>query len=270
MEGLTSMLQTAAYSQTFSAAQTDVDFPVVSDPSITVTAANHWLPNYPGYIMWVYANALLLQRVRVSTPKVKPISRLLVRPIEQAAAPSSRPQLSEFFRDPPQIRANEEIQILYTTTTAVAERGFVVVTLGDRNMNAPQGDVYTIRATTAFTTVANAWTSGILTLDDVLEAGRYSVIGMEAIQATLEAARLIWPGGQLQQIANVARPGVVGLPNLGAQGTRYFRFGRMGEFGQFESYAPPQLDALNSAAVANPEVYLDIVEVRKGLFGQAA
>jgi hypothetical protein len=264
------MLHTFAYSQTFGAAQTDVDFPAVSDPSVTVTAANHVLYPIPFKLMWVYANALLLQRVRISTPKVKPISRLLVRPIEQAAAPTSRPQFAEWFRDPISLRANEEIQVLYTTTTAVGERGFVIITVGNNDRNINQNEVYTLRATTAFTSIANTWTNGNIVLDDVLEAGRYSIVGMEAIQATLEAARLIFPGAPIAGLPPQIRPGVIGLPSLGAQGTRYFRWGFLGEFGQFEQFAPPQVEILNSAAVANPEIYLDVIEVRHGIMGQAA
>jgi hypothetical protein len=259
------VLHTVAYSQTFGAAQTDVDFPAVTDPSVTVTAANHIFFPRAVSLMWAYANALLLQRVRISTPSLKPYSRPLIRPIEQAAAPSSRPEFSELFRNPIDIKATEEIQILYTTTTAVGERGFVILTAGDNDRSIYPGENYVIRATTAFTTVANAWTSGALALDDTLAPGRYQIIGMEAIQATLEAARLIFPGapipGQLPQI----RPGVIGLPNLGAQGTRYFRMGYLGVFGEFESVAPPVVECLNSAAVANPEVYLDIVRLRDGI-----
>lgn len=260
------MLHTIAYSQTFAAPQTDVDFPAVTDPSVTVTAANHVFFPVPVQIMVAYANALLIQRVRISTPSLKPVTRPLIRPLEQAAAPSSRPQLSEFFRDPINIKALEEIQLLYTTTTAVAERGFVILTVGDNVRTIAPGELYVLRATTAFTAVANAWTAGALVLDDVLAPGRYQIVGMEAIQATLEAARLIFPGapyGQGQIMPQV-RPGVVGLPSLGAQGTRYFRFGYLGSFGEFENVAPPVVEILNSAAVANPEVYLDIISVRQG------
>jgi hypothetical protein len=256
------MLATIAYTQTYSAAQTDVDFPVLSDPSFT-TLNNHAIFPIPTWLQWAYANALLLQRVRISTPRLRPISRPLIRPIEQAAAPSSRPQFMEWFRHPIMLNALEEIQILYTTTTAAAERGFVILTVGDNNRNIPQGDMYTIRGTTSYTTTANAWSSGVITLDDTLAPGRYSVIGMDVFQATLEAARLIFPAGSIQGGWAAARPGVLGNV-IGGQGTRYMRYGILGELGQFNSYALPQIDALNSAAVANPEVYLDIVQVSQG------
>jgi len=104
----------------------------------------------------------------------------------------------------------------------------------------PTGAAYTLRATSSFTATANQWTAGAFILDQVLPAGRYSVIGMSVISATAVFGRLIFP-------AQTYRPGVLGA---------------MGELGQFDSIAQPQLEVFCTSADTEQTVFMDCIRIR--------
>jgi hypothetical protein len=88
------MLWTMAYSANYTSAQTDADMPLLADQSATVDSNNHPLLPIKLKGIWLYGLGNTLLRVRISTPKFRPIARPLIRPIEVAANPSSRPILA--------------------------------------------------------------------------------------------------------------------------------------------------------------------------------
>lgn len=255
-----------AYSANYTAAQVDTDTGLLTDVTATVDSANHPLLPIPLFGMWYYALGLTLSRVRISAPKFRPIARPLIRPVEQAANPSSRPIFMEAWRHKLLFNAVEPIAMLVSNNaTSSGERDFVLASFGDGNMNSPQGDQYTVRFTTAFTPTANTWSpSGNITFDDTLQAGRYSIIGLDTFNTGGVAARLAFPGAPIPGQCNTVRPGVIMNTANGSQATRYFRYGYLGEIGQFESFAPPQLEVLQTGATTNPEGYFDIVNIRLG------
>jgi hypothetical protein len=259
------MLWTFAYTDSTAAAQTDTDIAFLADQSVVPDGANHPLLPLPLKLMWCYALGLTVTRMRINTPKFRPFARPLIRPIEGAALPSLRPQISENWRNTVAFNAVEGIQVLRTNTTGVAERDFALLTVGDGNRNVLQVDEYCMRFTTVFAPVVNVWTiSGAIAFDDPLTAGQYAINGFEIGSAGAVATRLVFPGPQAGNPLPQARPGVVATTSLVTQGTRYFRHGYLGEFGRFESFQPPQIEMLNTAATANPEGYLDIVLTRPG------
>lgn len=255
------------YTDSTSAAQTDTDIPLATDSMIT-SLNNHPLFPVPVKVRWWFGLGLTMTRVRLSAPRLKPIVRPVLQPVNQLATVQSPLPLMDYFRHSIVLNPVEETQMLRTNTTAVAERDHVVLCVGDDNYNVPQGDMYVARATTAFTGTANAWSTGAITLDDTLSVGRYSIVGMRVNDATGVAARLIFPGapvvGGLPQI----RPGVVCRANNAQVDPLVFREGLGGELGQFESFALPVLEIMDAGPTANPEVFWDIVNVRMGARAQ--
>lgn len=257
------MFTTVAYTDSTSAAQTDTDIPALSDPSMTILNS-HFIFPAPVLVYWIYGLGLTMTRLRLSTPRLRPISRPVINPVDQSATPTENFRLFEYWRHPIRLNPVEEIQFLRTNTTAVAEREFVILTVGDGNMNVPQGDLYVSRATTAFTPTVNVWSSGSLTMDDTLQVGRYSIVGLRVNNASGCAARLIFPAPAQQGLMQQFRPGVRISQSNADEGIWWMRYGLMGEYGQFESFALPQVEVLAPVATANPEVFLDIVPVRVG------
>lgn len=265
------MFLTVAYSATSgTVAFTDQDLTLVSDPSVTNLNGHPIFP-VPVWVQWAYALGLTLTRVRISAPRLRPITRPVIQPVDASNTPSEAYRLIEYFRHPIQLNPVEEIQMLATKTSIVAETDVVVLTVGDNQRNVPQGDMYTLRMTTSYTPTVGVWTSGALTADDTLQVGRYSIIGLRVNNANAAAARLIFPGAPVAGALPQIRPGVIATQSNSTEGYWQFRYGVMGEFGQFESFALPQVEVLvptGQAATANPEVFFDIVPVRVGARAQ--
>lgn len=251
------------YTDSTAAAQTDTDIPLATDSMITVLN-NHPLFPAPVWVQWWAAVGLTITRVRLSTPRLKPIVRPVLDAINKLATIEDPLPIKEYFKHPIMLNKTEETQMLRTNTTAVAERDHVVLCVGDNQRTITQGDLYIARATTTFTPTANVWTTGTITLDDTLSVGRYSIVGMRVNDATGIAARLIFPGAPVQGALPQIRPGVVCKVSTGQTDTPMFRFGAMGEYGQFESFALPALEIMDAGPTANPEVFFDIVPVRMG------
>jgi hypothetical protein len=257
------MFMIVDYTDSTAAAQTDTDIPLASDSMITALN-NHPLWPVPVQIRWWFGLGLTMTRVRLSAPKVKPIVRPVLSIINQAATVGDPLKIFDYWRHSIMLNAVEETQMLRSNTTAVAERDHVVLAVGDGNLNVPQGEMYVARATTVFTPTANLWSTGALTMDDQLQVGRYSIIGMRCNDATGIAARLIFPGAPIQGGIPNIRPGVVCRANVGQSDYFPHRYGGQGELGQFESFAMPVAEVMDAGPTANPEFLFDIVVVRIG------
>ena len=261
------MFHTVMYGDSTAAAQTDTDMPALTDPSTTILN-NHFIFPVPLWAQWVYGLGLTVTRFRISAPRLRPITRPVINPVDQAATPTENLRVMDYWRHPIMFNPVEEIQILRTNTTAVAERDWLILTVGDNQRNVPQGDMYTMRATTAFTPTVASWTAGVVTNDDTLQVGRYSIVGLRVNNSGGVGARLIFPGAPVQGQLPQIRPGIKVDQSNATEGIFWTRFGIMGEYGQFESFALPQLEVMAAVATANPEVIYDIINVRVGARAQ--
>jgi hypothetical protein len=258
------MLWLFDYSDSTSAAQTDTDIPLKTDTSVPSTNSHPLLP-IPMWVQWVCGVGLTMTRLRISTPRVKAIARPVIQPVNQAATMADPLPICEYWRHNIQLNPVEEVQMLRTNTTAVAEVDHALLCVGDNQRNVQQGDLYTARGTTSFTPTINAWSAGVITMDDTLQVGRYQIIGMRVNDATGIGARLVFPGTPLAgaTLTNF-RPGVPCRKNNGQSDWYPSRFGHIGPYGEFESFALPQLEIMDAGPTANPEVFFDIVVQRVG------
>jgi hypothetical protein len=250
-----------------SAPQTDTSIAWPNDPTLNFDSGGRPLLPIDLMVNWCYALGLTVNRMRFQLPHLLPYGRPAIRPIEAAASPSSRPQLSENWRNPFYIKANEPVVVQRTNTTGVAEVDICAVDVTDGNKNTPQGDLYTLRFTKTITPTALTWTaSGSIIFDDNLTPGRYSVLGADMGFGSGGIWRFIFPGPPLiGPSMGPVRAGGIGNQNLTSQGTRYQRWGYWGELGQFESLAPPQIDFFWISATAFSEGYVDVTPVRFGV-----
>lgn len=257
------MFMVVDYTDSQTAAQVDTDIPLATDSMVTSLNSH---PLFPAsvFVQWWYGLGSTMTRVRLSAPKVKPIARPVLSLCDQGTAPSDPLKILDYFRHTISLNKTEEIQMLRTKTSAVAERDHVVLAVGDGNRAVPGAEMYIARGTTSFTPTANAWSTGSITMDDTLGVGRYSIIGMRCNDATGVAARLIFPGAPIQGAFPQIRPGVPCRTGQGQSDWFPSRFGGMGELGQFESFALPVLEIMDAGPTANPELLFDIVPVRLG------
>lgn len=257
------MFMIVDYNDSQATAQVDTDIPLATDSMVT-SLNSHPLFPAPVMVQWWYGIGLTMTRVRLSAPKVKPIARPVLSVVDTANAPTDPLKILDYFRHSITLNKTEEIQMLRSKTSAVAEVDHVVLAVGDGNRTVAGGEMYIARATTAFTGVLNKWSTGSINMDDTLGVGRYSIIGMRCNLATGIAARLIFPGAPIQGAFPQIRPGVPCRTGAGQSDWFPSRFGGMGELGQFESFAVPVLEVMDAGPTANPEVLFDLVPVRLG------
>lgn len=251
------------------AAATDTDMSLVSDPSVT-NLNNHPIFPVPTWIQWAYASGLTVTRGRITAPRLRPITRPLIHPVDnQGSVPTPLWPWVEWWRHPVQLNPVEEIQILITKTSAIVEQDIAVLTVGDNQRNVPPGDMYVLRCTSTNGVVALAWQPAANTPDDTLQVGRYSIIGMHVVNGAAFAARLIFPGAPVAGGLPQIRPGcLVHQLDVNNQWP-WLRYGLQGEYGQFESFALPQTEVLGAAApAASTQSFFDIVDVRVGARAQ--
>ena len=119
---------------------------------------------------------------------------------------------------------------------------------------APNGEVETIKATSSTTTTPFVWTLCKLDLSQQLRAGKYAIVGLRAVSATLAAARLVIPG-------SAYRPGVLGVRNVYQIRDDVTSNMRLGNWGEFEHTFVPQLEVLTVGTDTSQVVYLDVVKI---------
>lgn len=262
------MFLTVAYSATSGAAAfTDQDMTLVSDPSVTNLNGHPIFP-VPTWIQWIWVGGTTVTRARISAPRLRPITRPVVAPADTTTTPGSLAPSVEFWRHPLQLNPVEEIQVLVTKTSVVAETDLAVLTVGDNQRNVPQGDMYVLRLTSTNGTTTLVWNPAANTADDTLQVGRYSIIGLRVVNVGGAAARLIFPGAPVVGALPQIRPGVLVLQSDQVQTWQWMRYGGMGEYGQFESFALPQTEVLGVTPAAATESFFDIVDVRVGARAQ--
>jgi hypothetical protein len=243
------------YSSTPGAASTLADVPAVQDPAVTLVNGHPIFP-IPIQCIGAYAGgALTLTRAQLSTPKLRAITATNLRPLDVAAVPATRPPLIEYFRHPLSLNPIDENQILASTSAIAATPLLIAIMYGDGNFNVPPGDLFSIHASQSITTVANAWATGPITLDQPLPAGRYAVVGMDTFGTGEVFSRLVFPN-------QVWRPGGLAGATAAFINTRYSRWGNLGVFGEFETFALPQLDTFNQSGGAQTiDLVMDIIRV---------
>lgn len=176
-------------------------------------------------------------------------------PIDVAALPSSPPRTINLFDNPLELVPSEQLNAQAAEDAAGAARSTVLLWLADGPpAPAEGGAIRKIRASSTLTAVANAWTSGVLTLTDNLEAGRYALIGAMCRSTNLQAFRFIFRGSPY-------RPGGLGAAVVSSLLPAGQRDGGWGVWGEFEHNELPRLEVLANAADASFTLDLDLARI---------
>lgn len=226
----------------------------VPDQHVRVEGNNIIVPNpYPN-LAGVYALGDTLTGARVESPSLR---RVLLRDIaayNQGLYPPYTPLVEEMYENPMPLEPTEPLRFLAREAAAGAKRLNGLVWLSDGPLTPIGGDIYTVRALAAGSATTYAWVNAPLSIDQVIPAGTYQVVGLAAYAPNLVAARLVFVGES-------QRPGVIGASSPWSGGMDVFRRGRLGVWGEFEHSQPPTVDYLLSGVAATVEVYLDLLKV---------
>lgn len=240
--------------------QTNLGIPILSDPGLTPLDTRRYLIPSECECIGAWAAADSITRARVATESLRTLGLPEVFPLNAVAEPTLPLGIDWRVNDPFRLMANDSLSIEVTTGTQVAAFAWGAAYLSWGKTVVPNGPRTTVRGTSTQTLVANAFTSGGITLDQNLPVGNYAVIGMKVVCADAWAARLIFPAGVNR------RPGVMtGETRAGWEYMQMERHGRLGEWGRFHSVNIPQLEILgHTAGSETATVYLDVVQLSVG------
>ena len=249
----------------FSGAKTDSTaneaVPRVADGALSVSGSNNYLSpdNLSIFAALVYNDTIA--RARIVAPSLRNEGLPEIFPLNATAEPSVDFRYSYWDKMGPMLRKDEEFGVETSNGASTVDNCTALLWLRRVFKPTPNGKRFTIRATSAQTLVANAWTLGGLTFDQTLPFGRYSVIGMAATCNDAHAVRILFPRDQSY------RPGVGCGETIAIRPiTDYFRAGEQGEWGRFESVNATQLEILGGTAGAETAaVILDLVRLDSGV-----
>lgn len=202
----------------------------------------------------VYGLATTLTGIQLTAPSLTGMWPIDVYPFQVGAAPSTPFQLWDVFDSPVRFIPNEQLQVQTRNSGGAAVDQAVFLWLFPRRPTPIQSDVRTLHAAGATTVAGFTWTPVPITLDQLLPAGRYALVGLAANSTTMLAARIVFVGG-------VYRPGVVATPALGIDTYYRFRYGNLGVFGEFDHNLVPTIEVFCSAADTAQDFYLDLVKI---------
>lgn len=229
------------------------DLTPVADGIMTVSNG-HFLPPRDLSLIWALGMATNLQRVRITTPKLRNLSPLFVRPIRAALIGGDNPNVAQYWSAPFQYRGEEEITVEAIQNAGANQRITVLQALMETLESIPPGEAFVIRGTSTTAAVANAWTQLAYTLDSSLPKGWYALIGSEHASTNGQAHRWIMDN-QFFRPGNPSCATVLQrLPD------RFYQY-PAGVMGRFRTYNLPRLEVLCNGADASHEIYLHVVKL---------
>lgn len=236
------------------AVATEYDLPAIPDGIVPIQN-NHFLPGQDLYLKWAFACGLLLNKLRLVTPSFRQLSPPYIRPVNLALLPVSVTPVSSYLQKPLRLRALEEIQAMGVNSASTSGVYTAILAVSpNQSETMPVGDTFTIRGTGTTTAVVNTWTLAAMTWADTLPNGTYACVGLNAIGATIRAARLIFQN-------QVWRPGCVGNTLVSDNPSPVMRDPRLGVWGTFPGNSMPQIEILCGAADTAQEVYMDFIRI---------
>lgn len=232
----------------------DTDIPALAD-GILAIANNHFLPQRDYDLLFCYASAVTLDRVKMVSPSNRQVTLPFIRPITAALLPPTDPNMADYRDNPFTLRALEEFAFQGTDTAAGPNNCYVVSGLQTAFDPMPRGNVFTLRGASTTAAVAATWTTIAVTWQDILPQGLFACVGLDVIATNQIAARLTFEN-------QVERPGAVCSVASGNRNHFMFQKGGLGVWGRFRSTRMPTVEVLNNGTDAVHTVYMDIIRLQ--------
>tara|TARA_Y100000310_G_C20701625_1_gene830514 strand:- start:8400 stop:9170 length:771 start_codon:yes stop_codon:yes gene_type:complete len=213
-------------------------------------------------IIWAAAGLddAVAARARLESPSLMATSRHEISPVNSATGdvePGSPPAIQKMINNPVVLGVDEILNCEINSNPGAAADQWVLVCFADGPVQPVTGQrIYTVRATSATTLTARAWTSCTLTLDETLPGGDYGVVGLRAQGASIIAARVVFRG------TSTWRPGVIGCDLEADLNDDIFRGGNLGIWGEFPFTQTPAIEVLADLADTAQIFHLDLVRLR--------
>lgn len=227
----------------------------MADQALNISGDDVTVPpdlNFVGGVALLTA-ATTLTSAQLRAPSLQTLSNYDISALINADDFADPIAMNYFMQNPIQLDGNEDLQFFTDTDDAAAIeiQGFVY--LSDGPVTPVSGNQFTIRCTATISLAQGVWTFGALAFSQTLPVGIYDVVGMRALGANLQAARLVL-------IGETYRPGVPAVNSAGDSDFMPLRHGNSGVFGRFDSRALPNLEAVGITDSAQT-IFLDLIQV---------
>lgn len=226
----------------------------IPDPHVRINGSDVIVPSAVPNLVGFYANGVNITRAQLVSPSLRRFLNFESQPVDVNATPLAPFRFTDLRLDPILLDGEEALNALTSESGAGATRMNAFAWLSDGIIEPVDGDIRSVRVTSAQTLTAFQWTNAALTFDQQLPAGEYQVVGARFQSAGLLAYRLVLPG-------HAWRPGGIGVTtDAGAEGTT-FRVGNFGAWGSFRHNTPPTVDFCSVSADTSQIGTLDLVKV---------
>ena len=236
------MYHSVAYSSSIANGSVLLQITNVSDPIIATSNKGFFvksdIPNL-GALCGVGTN---LTRMQLSSGSIRKLFPWDFDSVNVGTVLENPVRLFDFMQAPVPLDINEELDAYVLQSNAGAQTEYVFANFTDGPVKPVSGRIQTMHATSSTTLVGGAWTACTLTLDNGLDGGLYSIVGMSAFSATCLWARLV-PRG-----TSAFRPGVPGAQARDQAPPHPWRYGGWGELLRFPNTAVPQVEFFSTAA----------------------
>lgn len=244
----------AGYNESQDTAGVLVDVAALTDQHLTTDGDDILVPDDYDKLMGAFALGVTITGARITSPTLRKRLNPDLSPLNIGAEPAVRDAFHDYFDNPIQLTPGEGLRAQVSEGASGAELESVFVWLGNGEEEAVSGEIFTVKLTGATTLVANAWSLVPLTISQQLEAGTWGIVGMRAISAGAQAARLVIPGSSW-------RPGVIAWDAENDIDLKRFRRGASGLWGKFSHSFLPQCEFKSVSADTSETVYLDLVKL---------
>jgi hypothetical protein len=252
----------AAFSGSLTNGSTNAAVAVVNDGVLTPSGTTQFLLPYPAQLRLAYSAGANITNARINTPSLRYVGLPSVGPLNLTLTVPSPPNVADFGQMGPTLPTADGISVEHSLGGAAPEQEMTALWLMNRFVPRPSGPTYRLRFTGTIAAVANTWVNGSMTPDQTLPAGRYAIVGLDAVGTNLVLVRLLFPGTKW-------RPGCLARNAVGNVSAPQFTNGDLGLYGVFDSVNVPNFDILSTGANAAQTVFMDVVRIGDRL-GQAA
>lgn len=125
------------------------------------------------------------QRAQLRSPTLVQVFNADIVPVRKAAlAANVFPNWFDLSDSPLKLKNSEQLSIYAIQGNAGAQREYIAVLLADGPLKPVSGNFWTVRFTGTTTLVADAWTTCVMTAEQNLQVGTYTVVGARCKTAT--------------------------------------------------------------------------------------
>lgn len=230
-----------AFAATLDASAGDVQLNAVPEQVFSIDSSNNFLIPTPMQLFLAYAGSVGMTRARLRTGSLLSKGLPQIYPLNLTVLPPTPVSVMNLINNPIKLRAEESLRVEITNAASVISAALLWVTPDQVESNINVSELRWIRFTATVVPTLLGWSPPVtITFQDTLEGGNYDIYGLACQGSTTVCARLI-----LQN--SIYRPGCLGQALNTAVPSDLFN-GKTGKWGSFNTYSPPQIEVLGSAA----------------------